>query len=53
MNIENHIFGDGQASPLGNDDQEQQQEDDFYFIDKMESFWDKIDYDLLEKIVNK
>lgn len=54
-NIENHVFGDGQASPY---DQEESYiiespEEDFYFINKMRAFWNHIDYDLLEKIVNK
>lgn len=26
--------------------------DDFYFINKMEGFWDRINYDLLDKILN-
>lgn len=26
---------------------------EFYLIDKMVKFWDRINYDLLEKIVNK
>lgn len=40
-----------QASPLDEiQEAEYNPKDDFYFIDKMESFWDRIDYDLMNEI---
>lgn len=31
---------------------EKPQKSDFYFVDKMEAFWDNINHDLLEQILN-
>ncbi len=48
-----------QASPVSKETQTEAQtpirsvHDDFYFINKMETFWSRINYNLLDKLLNK
>ncbi len=50
-----------QAPPLPSDEIQQtgaktpikSVHDDFYFINKMETFWSRINYNLLDKLLNK